>query len=74
VGARLGHLLGWIGNAIALMLAVFPFGWIFLTGGEFGKAGVLPIIAAYQIAGVLAFLTGRALRYVLAGENAGRAE
>jgi hypothetical protein len=74
VAARLGYVLGWIGNAVALMLAVFPFGWILLTGGMFGKPGVLAIIAAYQTAGVLAFLTGRALRYVLAGGNAERAE
>jgi hypothetical protein len=58
---RLGKVCGWAGTGLALLIVV----WGFLTwsagNGEPLYFGVL--------AAVVVFLTGQALRYVLAGGN-----
>ncbi|MBE7196259.1 MAG: hypothetical protein INR70_00435 [Parafilimonas terrae] len=58
---RFGHVLGWTGNLVAIpLVAVGLYGFAQAGGDAFVKGAVLA-------AGVLAFLIGRALRYIFAG-------
>lgn len=58
---RLGHVLGWTGNVIALpLIALGLYGFSQAAGDAFVKGAAIGL-------GVIAFLIGRALRYILAG-------
>lgn len=60
---RLGHVLGWAGNLIALPIIALGLYALMQERGE-------PLMKALLIgAGVVVFLIGRALRYVLAGPS-----
>lgn len=60
--ARLGQVLGWTGNTIALLLlAPGIFGLFRAQADHFG------VIFLFIIPGILAFILGRALRYILVG-------
>ena len=61
---RLGHVLGWTGNIIAAVLAIFA-GFAFFQGDQ--------QVVGWLLAGaaVVAFLIGRALRYIFAGPSPG---
>jgi hypothetical protein len=58
---RLGHVLGWTGTAIAIPLVALGFYGFTQEGGDSFIKGATIVI------GALAFLIGRALRYVFAG-------
>lgn len=60
---RLGHVLYWIGCLAALILAAGAY-WVVTATGE-RSVGFLIFVSAPA---VLAYLAGRACRYVLAGE------
>lgn len=58
---RFGHVLGWTGTAIAIPLVALGFYGFTQEGGDSFIKGAAIVI------GALAFLIGRALRYVFAG-------
>lgn len=67
---RLGKVLGWIGNSIALLIVL---GTVLITiVGVFNEGEVNYSVALiFIIVGGFIFLIGRALRYILAGHSQG---
>lgn len=60
---RLGHVLGWTGNGIAaLLIGVGIYGFTNAGGDAFVKGATV-------VAGIAAYLIGRALRYIFAGSG-----
>ena len=59
---RLGHVLGWAGTAIAAVLVVAAL-WLLAEWENDREAVVIPLGAA-----LIAYLVGRALRYIFAGK------
>jgi hypothetical protein len=58
---RLGHVLGWTGNIVALpLIALGLYGFSQPAGDAFVRGAAIGL-------GIIAFLIGRALRYILAG-------
>jgi hypothetical protein len=59
---RLGHVLGWTGNLIGGLLLIAGVYALTLPGGD-----TIAKVVFLLIPGLLIFLLGRALRYILTG-------
>ncbi|MEO7864129.1 MAG: hypothetical protein ABIU05_27580 [Nitrospirales bacterium] len=81
--ARLGHVLGWLGNILAVLLLVVaiyaqsnrtisvPFPYPLNASQEPYLSATLPEIML-MIMALIFFITGRALRYIFAGRSSSR--
>ncbi len=63
--ARLGRVLGWTANGIAAILLTFA-GYVSFVATR--TPDTTPFVVASAVGACLAYLLGRASRYVLAGE------